>query len=100
VIHIASGTGIKADWIRNIQADPHVEVRVGLRHLFGKMELITDPELVTDFMEYRLARHPRMIRLILRMDGLKGELTRDALLSYAHGVVVGRLEKYLGETSN
>lgn len=92
-IYVASAMGAKADWIRNIQADPHVQVRVGSQHINGEMEIITNREIIADFMEVRLARHPHMIRLILRMDGLKGKINRDALLRYGGSIVIGRLKE-------
>ena len=63
---VGAGRGRKADWFRNIQADPHVHVQVG-RILFDCVaEPVTNPDRVADFLEYRLNRHPLMIGLILK----------------------------------
>lgn len=63
--YLGAARGLKADWLRNIQANPQVEIRVGARHFRGCAEVVTDPAKFADFMEVRLARHPRMIGLIM-----------------------------------
>lgn len=63
--YLGSARGLKADWLRNIQSNPNVEIRVGARHFRGKAEVVTDPSTIADFMEVRLERHPRMIGLIM-----------------------------------
>lgn len=63
--YVGAARGLKADWVRNIQSDPHVEVRVGSKQFQGTAELIADPSKFADFMEVRLERHPRMIGLIM-----------------------------------
>ena len=57
--------GLKADWFRNIQADPHVHVRVDRCEFDCVAEPVTDPERVANFMEYRRKRHPLMIGLMM-----------------------------------
>ena len=64
---IAAGRGAKADWFRNIQADPHVHVQVDRIAFDCIAEPLTDPEGVADFLEYRLQHHPVMIGLILKL---------------------------------
>ncbi len=63
--YVGAARGLKADWVRNIQSDPCVEVRVGSKHFQGTAELVTDPSKFADFMEVRLERHPRMIGLLM-----------------------------------
>src|SRR5512140_588749 len=63
--YLGAARGLKADWIRNIQACPEVEIRVGARHFHGLAEVVTDPSKFADFMEVRLERHPRMIGLLM-----------------------------------
>lgn len=63
--YLGAARGLKADWVRNIQACPEVEVRVGSKHFSGIAEVVTDPAQFADFLEVRLARHPRMIGLIM-----------------------------------
>jgi F420H(2)-dependent quinone reductase len=71
---------MKADWVRNIQMDPHVDVRVGARHFFGVAEVVNDPSKFADFLEVRLERHPRMIGLIMeKAHGLPRRPNREQL---------------------
>ena len=64
--YIGAARGIKADWVRNIQSNPQVEVRVGAKYFQGTAEVITDPSKFADFIEVRLERHPLMVGLIMR----------------------------------
>src|SRR3972149_3247429 len=78
--YVGSARGTKSDWVRNIQLNPQVEVRVGAKHFQGTAEVITDPSKFADFMEVRLARHPRMIGLIMEMaHGLPRHPSREQL---------------------
>lgn len=63
--YVGAARGTKADWVRNIQSCPQVEVRVGAKHFQGIAEVVTDPSKFADFLEVRLQRHPRMIGLIM-----------------------------------
>lgn len=63
---LGAARGLKADWVRNIQADPKVEVRVKSLNFEGKAEVITDPARIADFVEVRLLRHPFMIGTIMQ----------------------------------
>jgi deazaflavin-dependent oxidoreductase (nitroreductase family) len=64
--YVGAARGLKADWVRNIQSNPHVEVRVGSRYLQATAEVITDPCRFADFLEVRLQRHPHMLGLIMQ----------------------------------
>jgi len=63
---VGAGRGPKADWFRNIQADPHVHVQVGREEFDCTAEPVTDPERVADFLEYRLRHHPLMLGLMMK----------------------------------
>jgi deazaflavin-dependent oxidoreductase (nitroreductase family) len=63
---LGAARGLQADWVRNLQANPQVEVRVGAKRLHGKAEVVTDPVRIADFIEIRLQRHPVMIGLIMQ----------------------------------
>jgi deazaflavin-dependent oxidoreductase (nitroreductase family) len=63
--YLGAARGVKADWVRNIQANSQVEIRVGAKQLLGTAEVINDPSRFADFIEIRLLRHPRMIGFIL-----------------------------------
>jgi deazaflavin-dependent oxidoreductase (nitroreductase family) len=64
--YLGAARGLKADWVRNIQANPNVEVRVKNRHFAGNAEVVTDPARIADFVEVRLQRHPFMIGMIMQ----------------------------------
>ena len=84
-IHVASALGTRADWFRNIIADPRVGVRVRSRRFAGIAEPVTDRTRVADFLEYRLDRHPRRVGAILRREGLSAHPDRAELEDYAAG---------------
>ncbi len=64
--YVGAARGTKADWVRNIQSYPQVEVRVGAKLFQGTAEVVTDASRFADFVEIRLQRHPRMIGLIMQ----------------------------------
>ena len=82
-IYVASALGDQADWFRNIQANPKVEVRIRSRRFAGIAEPITDPSRVADFLEFRLRRRPKMVGAIMRREGLPPNPDRADLESYA-----------------
>ena len=63
--YLGAARGLKADWVRNIQSNPQVELRVGAKQIQGTGEVVTDPSRFADFLEVRLERHPRMIGLMM-----------------------------------
>ncbi|MEW6240527.1 MAG: nitroreductase/quinone reductase family protein [Chloroflexota bacterium] len=78
--YVGAARGLKADWVRNIQVDPCVEVRVGAKRFEGQAEVIADPSRFADFLEVRLARHPRMIGFIMeKAHGLPRRPSREQL---------------------
>jgi len=82
--YLGAARGLKADWVRNIQSNPHVDIRVGAKHFDGQAEVITDPARFADFLEVRLARHPRMIGFIMeKAHGLSRRPSREQLESLA-----------------
>lgn len=82
-IYVASARGVKADWYRNIVADPHVTVQLKDRKFAGLAEPTTDPEPIADFLEIRLQRHPRMIGMLLQREGLAKNPNRSELEDFA-----------------
>ena len=64
--YLGAARGLKADWVRNIQANPQVEVRVKSLNFQGLAEVVTDPVRIADFIEVRLQRHPFMIGMIMQ----------------------------------
>ncbi len=83
VIYLAAARGPKADWFRNIIANPNVEVQVKGRHFHGLAEPIIDPVRIAHFLELRLQLHPRMVGMMLRAEGLPTHPKRAHLEQYA-----------------
>ena len=81
--YVGSARGEHADWFRNIQADPEVEIRVKNRSFRGHAEAITDAARIADFLELRLARHPKMVGMLIGLEGLPPNPTRAQMESYA-----------------
>jgi deazaflavin-dependent oxidoreductase (nitroreductase family) len=81
--YVGSARGAQADWFRNLVANPRVEVRVKSLRLCGQAEAVTAPDRIADFLEFRLHRHPRMVGMILKRDGLPARPTRADLEAYA-----------------
>lgn len=78
--YLGAARGLKADWVRNIQSNPGVEVRVGRKHFQGTAEIVTDASRFADFLEVRLERHPRLIGLIMeKAHGLPRRPSRPQL---------------------
>jgi deazaflavin-dependent oxidoreductase (nitroreductase family) len=82
--YVGAARGLKADWVRNIQANPKVEVRVGAKHFYADAEVITDPAIFADFLEVRLTRHPHMIGFIMeKAHGLPSHPSHEQLQELA-----------------
>lgn len=43
VVYVMSGFGERTDWIRNLVADPHVEVRIGRQRWAALAAIVSDP---------------------------------------------------------
>jgi deazaflavin-dependent oxidoreductase (nitroreductase family) len=82
-IYLGSSRGVKADWFKNIQANPCVSVQVKGRRFQAMAEPVIDPARIADFLELRLKRHPRMVGAILKSEGLSFKPTRTELEVYA-----------------
>jgi len=78
--YLGAARGVRADWVRNLQANPDVKLRVGSSDVYGKAEIVTDPARMADFIEVRLQRHPLMIGLIMqKAHGLPRHPSREQL---------------------
>jgi deazaflavin-dependent oxidoreductase (nitroreductase family) len=81
--YVASARGKEADWFRNIQTNPQVEVQVKEQSFRCVAEAVTDPVRIAEFLEMRLARHPRMMGAMLRMEGLPRNFTPIQMEEFA-----------------
>jgi deazaflavin-dependent oxidoreductase (nitroreductase family) len=86
--YLGSALGLQADWVRNIQANPRVELRVKNRRVQGCGRVVVDPCQIADFLELRLARHPRMIGRLLQAEGLRLPPSRAELEAHARRLVL------------
>lgn len=68
--YVASARGERADWLKNIHANPQVEVKAKGAHFYGTADPIHQTGEIADFLELRLKRHPRMMRLMLLLEGM------------------------------
>jgi deazaflavin-dependent oxidoreductase (nitroreductase family) len=88
VYFLGSALGLEADWVRNLQADPRVGLRVKNEEYSGIAEVITEVDEIITYLEFRLERHPRMVGMIMRMDGLNSRPSRVELEAYARKLAV------------
>jgi hypothetical protein len=75
--------GPKADWYRNILSNPKVRVSVGGKEFPAIAEPITAAGQIADFIELRLKRRRWMIKILMRMEGLAFNHTREELEEFA-----------------
>ena len=80
--YLGSSRGVEADWVRNIRANPKVEVRVKSRRFSGTAVVVTDIGRIADFLELRLRRHPRMIGAMMKAEGISTAPGRKDLEEY------------------
>jgi deazaflavin-dependent oxidoreductase (nitroreductase family) len=78
--YLGAARGTQADWVRNIQCNPQVGIRVKSLRFQGQAEVVTEPARIADFIEVRLQRHPFMIGTIMqRAHGLPKQPSREQL---------------------
>ena len=78
--YLGAARGLKADWVRNIQANPNVDVQVKSLTLKGQADVVTDPARFADFLEVRLQRHPFIVGTIMqKAHGLSKQPSREQL---------------------
>lgn len=81
--YVGASNGLKSDWVRNIQVHPQVTVQVKDQVFSARPEIVTDPGKIAEFLNYRLKKHPLMIRFILKADGCSFNPGKEELLAYA-----------------
>jgi deazaflavin-dependent oxidoreductase (nitroreductase family) len=82
--YVGSARGDKADWFKNIVANPNVRIQLQDRSFQAFAEPITDPIRIADFFEIRLQRHPKMIGRLMRLEGLPANHSRSDLVAFAN----------------
>lgn len=63
---LGAARGKQADWVRNIEANPVVQVKVKRLSFSGTARVSSDVREIADFLETRLKHHPLMIGMIMQ----------------------------------
>lgn len=87
-LYVAAMRGERADWYRNLLADPHVRMRVGSLRSEALAEPVRDPQRVIAFLQECLRRRPRMLAFILKADGVGDVHDSRQLAEYAKRVAL------------
>ena len=53
---VASARGRSADWLRDIESNPQVRVRIGRRQFDGIAEVSTDPEQIAGYLQRQMVQ--------------------------------------------
>jgi deazaflavin-dependent oxidoreductase (nitroreductase family) len=88
IYYIGSARKGKADWVRNIQANPIVRLRVKSETYTGTAELISDPKRIADFLEVLRLKGPWMVRWMLQLEGLSKNPSRTEIEAFAQGMLI------------
>ena len=91
IYHIGAVFGLRSDWVRNIQANPRVTMRVKNETFNGRAEISADTEILADFIQYRWNKNPRLIGLIMKLDGFKSKPSREELIEYCKNFALVRI---------
>jgi deazaflavin-dependent oxidoreductase (nitroreductase family) len=83
IYYVASARGVRADWYRNLVIEPNVTVGIASKEFSAQAEAISDPVRIADFLELRLERNPKMIRTMMRIEGLPANFSRKELEEFA-----------------
>ena len=87
-IYLGSAFGKKSDWVKNILANPNVEVQIKSQKFTGYAEVIGDSVKIIDFLLIRYERHPKMIGKVLKTEGIPIPPSATALREYAKGMAL------------
>lgn len=74
---VASGWGEKADWVRNITANPHVRVEVGAQRYAALARRLTPDNAAREMADYA-HRHPILMRELARVMGYRIDGSPDS----------------------
>jgi deazaflavin-dependent oxidoreductase (nitroreductase family) len=88
VYYLGAARGLKTDWVRNIQVNPQVAVRVKNRRFSAHAAVLNDPQMIADFLQVRLLRHPQMIGAMMKMHHLPPNPGRAQLVELANTLAV------------
>jgi deazaflavin-dependent oxidoreductase (nitroreductase family) len=79
---VAAGYGPRADWFRNLQAAPAVEVQIGRQRFVPAQRRLSREEAAAEYADYE-RRHPRLARLFPLLFGISYDGSPAARLALA-----------------
>lgn len=79
---IMSGWGLMSDWLKNLQKDPHVEVRIGKNRFSAIAEPLTD-QVVAERLDELFKAMPRMKKMLETRDSITLDGSREKMLEMA-----------------
>jgi len=85
-VYLGAAFGQRADWLRNLQVNPRVDLRVKARRTAGTARIVADTGQIADYLAVRLQRHPKIVSAMLRGDGLREPFQRADLEQYARQI--------------
>jgi deazaflavin-dependent oxidoreductase (nitroreductase family) len=88
VTYVLAGMGPRSDWLRNLQADPHVRVQIGMSRFDAVAETVVDPveyrRVLGNWAEQSLrTAPPPAVQRLMRLfgfdyeDSIRGHLAED-----------------------
>lgn len=81
--YVGAAGGLQSDWLKNIQANSAVTLEIGRKSIQAKAEVILEPEEITRLLELRLKKHPLLVGMILKMDGVGFHPEHEQLMAYS-----------------
>ena len=93
LLYVLSARGLHADRVRNLKTHPEAEVRLRRQRFPVTGDLIHDPGQIADVLALRLAHRPRMMRALLRAEGLPFPPGRADLEALATEIVMVSLRR-------
>jgi deazaflavin-dependent oxidoreductase (nitroreductase family) len=82
---VVSAWGEKADWYRNIEANPAMEIRIGRKRYVPEQRFLAPEEVYAEIVAYE-RHHPLLVRTIPRWLGYRLDGTREASRNFADSV--------------
>ena len=82
---VVSAWGEKADWYRNIEANPAMEIRIGRKRYVPEQRFLAPEEVYAEIVAYE-RHHPLLVRTIPRWLGYRLDSTREARRKFAGSV--------------
>lgn len=90
-VYVGAAWGRRSDWLRNVQANPHVVVHLGNRS-FASHAAVVSEDLARDVLGEYASRHPRAFKWLTRfLLDQPGETTREQVERIASTIPIVEL---------